>query len=207
MDATERERIVDILGFWFGPWDEQVPVASAVTKRWFGSSKELDDECRARFEPDVIRAATEHYSRWRETAEGSVALVLLLDQLPRNIYRGTRAAFAQDVIAREVTHHAVEQGIHHQLTLPQRLFLYMPLMHSEILEAHDAARTLFGHLLADARAQGSKNLVLYEQAHGSAQKHRAIIERFGRYPNRNAILGRASTREELEFLKQPGSSF
>ena len=207
MDATERERIVDLLGFWFGAWNEKVPVDKHVSQRWFGSSKELDDECRARFEPDVVRAATEHYSRWMETADGSIALVLLLDQLPRNIYRGTRKAFAQDVLARNATHHAVEQGIHLQLTCPQRMFLYMPLMHAESLEAHDAARTLFGHLLADARAQGSANLKIYQQAVEFEEKHRAIIERFGRYPHRNAILDRTSTPEELEFLKLPGSSF
>jgi uncharacterized protein (DUF924 family) len=178
-----------------------------VVKRWFRSSKELDDECRHRFEEDVVRAATEHYSRWMETADGSAALVILLDQLPRNMYRGTPKAFAHDVLAQKVTRHAVEYGMDRQMTLPQRMFLVLPYTHAEHLEAHDAARPLYEALVEDARAAGSARVPLYQQALEYEGKHRAIIERFGRYPHRNAILGRPSTPEELEFLTQPGSSF
>jgi uncharacterized protein (DUF924 family) len=209
MDAAERKRIEEILRYWFGDWDEKVPLAkdSPVARRWFSSTPALDEECRMRFEHDVVFAATEHYSRWMETAGGSAALVILLDQLPRNIHRGAPGAFAQDVMAQKVTRHTLEYGIDRQMTLPQRMFLLSPLMHAEAIEAHRVAEPHYRALVEYARAQGSANVPLYEQALHYAGRHRAIIERFGRYPHRNAILGRESTRDELEFLKQPGSSF
>lgn len=131
---------------------------------------------------------------WRETAQGRLAEIILLDQFSRNIYRDTPAAFAQDPIAVVLAQEAIAAEAHLQLEKPQVGFLLMPFMHSESAAIHAWAEPLF-------RKLGTPD------THDFELRHKAIIDRFGRYPHRNTILGRESTAEELEFLRQPGSSF
>ena len=131
---------------------------------------------------------------WRREPIGRLAEIIVLDQFSRNMYRGTEAAFASDALALALAQEAVASGAGQALTTEERVFLYMPYMHSESKSIHEVAVQLF-------EKNGIGNNHEYEL------RHKAIIDRFGRYPHRNAILGRESTNEELEFLKQPGSSF
>jgi len=131
---------------------------------------------------------------WRATPHGRLAEIIALDQFSRNIHRGTRRAFEADTLALALAQEAVSNKVDDELTQTERTFLYMPYMHSESKQIHAVAETLF----KAKTAEGNYNFEL---------RHKAIIDRFGRYPHRNAILGRASTTEELVFLTEPGSSF
>jgi uncharacterized protein (DUF924 family) len=175
----------DILGFWF---DELAP------KQHFSKDAALDARMRARFGDLLTRAATNGLPDWRADAPGRLAEIILLDQFSRNIHRDTPLAFAQDALALKLARELVAQGEDSALPLAQRVFAYMPYMHSEDLAAHAEALPLF------SQAGLEENLRFL-------RLHTAIIERFGRYPHRNAVLGRLSTPEELAFLQQPGSSF
>lgn len=132
---------------------------------------------------------------WRQTPEGRLAEIIVLDQFPRNMFRNQADAFATDELARQCTRNAVAAGADKALTPQQRAFLYMPLMHSESRADHEEAVRLYS-----SHPELSYNLDF-------ELKHKAIIDRFGRYPHRNAALGRTSTPEEKNFLEQPGSSF
>ncbi len=131
---------------------------------------------------------------WRHEPKGRLAEIIVLDQFSRNMYRGTAVAFASDALALALAQEAVAVGADQALTAEERVFMYMPFMHSESKLIHDVALKLF-------EANGIQNNLDFER------RHQAIVDRFGRYPHRNDILGRASTAEEIEFLKQPGSSF
>ena len=174
-----------VLRFWF---DETRPA------QWWRADPAFDQTVRDRF-ATVHRAALRgELSEWRAQPDGRLAEVVVLDQFSRNLHRGTALAFAADAMALVLAQEAVAGG-HDQALPPQRrLFLYMPYMHSESARVHETTLRLF-------EALGLASNLDYEL------RHKAIVDRFGRYPHRNAILGRASTDEELEFLKQPGSSF
>jgi uncharacterized protein (DUF924 family) len=131
---------------------------------------------------------------WRESASGRLAEIIVLDQFSRNISRDTAKAFSSDLLALVLAQEAVSLDIHHQLNQLERSFMYMPYMHSETLSVHDIAVELY-------KSNGIQSNVEFET------KHRDIIKRFGRYPHRNVILNRQSTKEEIAFLNQPGSSF
>ena len=163
-------------------------------KQHFAKDAALDESIRTRFGPTLEAAARCELFPWRATPEGRLAEILVLDQFSRNVYRDTARAFAQDPLALALAQEAVAGG--HDLPLPpaRRAFVYMPFMHSESKAVHEEALRLFSH------PDLAFNLEF-------ERRHQAIIERFGRYPHRNAILGRASTAEEIEFLQQPGSSF
>lgn len=173
-----------VLQFWF----EEIP-----TSKWWTKDPAFDTEIQERFGELHAQAARCECFDWRSSAEGRLAEVIVLDQFSRNMYRDQPAAFAQDPLALALAQEAVAQGHDQKLTATQRGFLYMPYMHSESLKIHDEAVRLFEGL--------NNNQLDFEH------RHREIIVRFGRYPHRNTILGRVSTPEELEFLKQPGSSF
>jgi uncharacterized protein (DUF924 family) len=190
--ATSEE----ILEHWFGTSELKSKVSPR--KEWFGKDAAFDEELRAKFGADVEKAAAGELVAWREEAPSSVALVLLLDQLPRNLYRGTAQAFATDSKALEVALYALDRQFDQAISPVARWFLYMPLVHSETLTQQQDGQRLFQALAA--RPPSS-------QAIDSAQKHLNIIQKFGRFPSRNEILGRESTAEELEFLKTEGSSF
>jgi uncharacterized protein (DUF924 family) len=183
--APGTARPADVLTFWF---DEIAP------RQWWAAEPAFDAQVRARFAATLAQAARGELHGWRDTVDGRLAEVLVLDQFSRNIHRGTPAAFAQDPMALALAQEAVRAGADAALSPTRRAFLYLPFMHSESLAIHVWAERLY-------RAPG------LEDNHAFELRHQAIVERFGRYPHRNAILGRVSTPEEVEFLKQPGSSF
>lgn len=176
---------LDILKFWF----EQ-----ATPEQWFKKDAAFDRTIRERFTETHRRAACCELFAWRATPQGRLAEIIVLDQLSRNMYRDSPQAFAQDALALALAQEAVARGADQALSPIERNFLYMPYMHSESALIHQQAVPLFEN-------NGIANSLDYEH------RHKAIIDRFGCYPHRNAALGRASTAEELEFLEQPGSGF
>ncbi|WP_372626582.1 DUF924 family protein [Arsukibacterium sp.] len=174
-----------ILDFWF---NEISP------KQWWAKDNQFDQLINERFGDLLQQASRGELYRWRSDAKGRLAEIIVLDQFSRNIHRDTPAAFAQDAMALVLAQEAVAGGALAQLTADERSFLLLPYMHSESPHIHQLAELLYKHHAPDNNYQ-------FEL------KHKAIIDRFGRYPHRNAILGRESTAEELEFLKQPGSGF
>lgn len=174
-----------VLRFWF---EETRPA------QWFAVDPAFDLAVAARFGDVLAAAGRGELDGWRRNAHGRLAEVIVLDQFARNIGRGTPAAFAHDPVALVLAQEAVAAGALAALDEAARGFLLMPYMHSESARVHARAEPLF-------RAHASANTLDYEL------RHRAIIDRFGRYPHRNAILGRESTPEELRFLEEPGSSF
>jgi uncharacterized protein (DUF924 family) len=175
----------ELLSFWF---------SEEVRPKWFDASDAFDAELRERFGSAARQASEGALDGWAATPEGLIALIILLDQIPRNIHRGTPAAFATDARALWLARAAVANGTDRMLTDAQRSFLYLPFMHSEDLAAQEEGMTLYGAL-------GNESALDY------MRRHRDIIARFGRFPHRNDILGRTSTPEEIEFLEQPGSRF
>jgi uncharacterized protein (DUF924 family) len=186
----------EILNFWFGREDE--PGYGEFRNVWFQKDEDFDREVQTRFREDHERAANGDLDEWRDEARSALALVILLDQFPRNIFRGDAQTHATDAKAQEVSEHAIERALDRELPAFQRMFLYMPFMHSESIEAQRRSVELFQRLRDEP---GGPDVVSY------AIGHRDIVERFGRFPHRNDILGRQTTPEEAEFLTQPGSSF
>jgi uncharacterized protein (DUF924 family) len=187
----------DILHFWFGAPGS----ATRGTQRevWFRKDPAFDEEIRRHFLIATEAAARGELDRWQSDRESALALVILLDQFPRNLYRGSPKAFAADAKAREVADAAMARGF--DLTFPscERLFFYLPLEHSEILADQERAVMLFKRLAEDDPARA--------EAVPYALRHHEIIQRFGRFPHRNEALGRESTEAEIAFLKEPMSSF
>ncbi len=174
-----------VLSFWF---DEIDP------KQWWSAEPSFDQLIRDRFLPLLEQATAGELYPWRTTAAGRLAEIIVLDQFSRNVYRNTPQAFAQDGIALVLAQEAVAAGVLNALNPIQRSILLLPYMHSESRHIHLQAERLYQEF---APAENYR----FEL------RHKAIIDRFGRYPHRNAILGRPSTAEELEFLQQPNSSF
>ncbi|MDN3522505.1 DUF924 family protein [Halomonas ramblicola] len=174
-----------VLDFWFG---ELAPA------QWFRKDPALDAEIGRRFGDLPAAARRGELWGWRRSPEGRLAEILVLDQFPRNLHRDSPLAFAGDPVALVLAQEAVARGADRALPVSWRAFLYLPYMHSESLVIHDEARRLFDQ-------PGLEENLRFEH------RHREILERFGRYPHRNAILGRASSAEELAFLERPGSSF
>jgi uncharacterized protein (DUF924 family) len=184
----------EILEFWFGREGE--PGYGEFREAWFRKDPEFDRLIRDRFEPLYEAAAAGDLDGWRENARSCLALVILLDQFPRNMFRGDPQSYATDRKAQEMAQYAVDHALDRELPEFQRMFLYMPFMHSEDLEHQRRSVELFRGL-----GDGETDSSYY------AVRHMEIIERFGRFPHRNEVLGRQTTPEEAEFLTQPGSSF
>ncbi|AIU25930.2 hypothetical protein LV28_04685 [Pandoraea pnomenusa] len=186
-----------VLDFWFGASD--APEFGMARVEWFRKSDAFDEEIRSRFGPLHERALDGELADWAATPPGACALIVVLDQFSRNLYRGQAKAFAGDAQALAVAQRLVEAGDDQRLpTAQHRVFVYLPFEHDESLDSQQRSLALYERL---AKASGLVDNLDY------ARKHAVIIERFGRYPHRNAALGRVSTPEEIEFLKQPGSSF
>lgn len=198
-----EQRAEEILRFWFGAGD------AASRKRWFAPDPAFDAEILDTFAPDMARAARGELAGWVTDPRGALALVILLDQFPRNVHRGTEQAFATDERALAITRDAIATARDRTLSLVERAMLYMPFMHSEDREVQRTSLAVFRALADDAARTGAPPEILdyVRMAQDFAGKHAAIIERFGRYPHRNAVLGRTSTGDEAEFLTQPGSTF
>lgn len=198
MSTGTIARAEDILAFWFGTSDLDEPAREARQKIWFAADPKIDQEIRARFMSDYEQAAAGTLAHWRAAPHTALALILLFDQLPRNMFRGTPRAFATDRLARTVTAQLLAAGHDTRMAPAERMFAYMPLMHSEDIATQHQSVALFAQL---GREHPSFDSSAY------AVRHMKIVERFGRFPHRNATLGRVSTPEEIEFLTQPGSSF
>jgi uncharacterized protein (DUF924 family) len=184
----------DVLDFWYGP------SSSRGTQRpeWFRKDEKFDALIRERFGELLERAARHEMEDWRAEPQSMNALILVLDQFSRNLFRDSARAFAQDAHARECVREAIARGDEAKLLPVQRVFLYMPLEHSESVADQETCLERMRALEAFPETRGFTQW---------AEKHKAVIDRFGRFPHRNAILGRTSTVEETVFLAQPGSRF
>jgi uncharacterized protein (DUF924 family) len=187
-----NHRAAEVLAFWFGEGADY----GRRHKRWFEKQPAFDAVVRQRFLGLYQELAAGR--EWLDSDGERLARILVLDQFPRNMFRGTPQAFAADPLALETARFAVERGDGAVLLPVERLFLYLPFEHSETLEDQERACALSEPLAAFPETH---------DAHRYAVAHRDVILRFGRFPHRNSILGRNSTAEELEFLKQLGSSF
>jgi uncharacterized protein (DUF924 family) len=192
------QRAEEILSFWFGEARDEHAYYEERRVLWFSADPRVDQGIRDLFMADYQLAAERKLMDWQDTPRSGLALIVLLDQFPRNMFRGTPRAFATDPLAREVATRFMRQA-NDQFLLPvERMFIYLPFMHSEDLAHQQQSVTLFQHLAQERDYLGSTSYAL---------RHKEIIARFGRFPHRNAIVGRTSTLEELAFLQQPGSSF
>jgi len=180
MQAVSAQEVLD---FWFGQ----------DRKAWFEKNPAFDEDIRRRFLRLYESAAAGEMAHWMQAPAECLALVVLLDQFPRNLFRGSARAFAADPLARAAARVILENGWDKAMSPDERMFAYLPFEHSESLADQERCCALMRPL--------GKDLLDW------AEKHRAIIERFGRFPHRNAALGRESTPEEADFLKRPGSSF
>ncbi len=184
----------DVLDFWFGPKESR----GAARPEWFRKDEKFDAKIRERFGELHAQASRRGIEPWRNDTASMLALVIVLDQFSRNLFRDDPRAFAQDSHARECCREAIARGDEARLMPCERMFLYMPFEHSEDLDDQCYAIDRMKSLEAFPETKGLTQW---------AEKHEAVIRRFGRFPHRNAILGRESTPEETEFLKQPGSRF
>ncbi|MEM9091595.1 MAG: DUF924 family protein [Cyanobacteria bacterium P01_F01_bin.53] len=190
-----------ILDFWFT--EANAPNYGHYRKAWFIKDDAFDQQIRRQFLSDYEKAAAGENEAWKTQPESAVALLLLLDQFPRNLFRGDPRSFATDPQALSVAQHLVTTGTDKGLIAAHRFFIYVPFEHSENMEHQNQCVALMEELIQDVPdlEEGLKGGLDY------AIRHREVVERFGRFPHRNEILGRASTAEEVEFLKQPGSRF
>jgi uncharacterized protein (DUF924 family) len=193
------ENADQILNFWFGNLTDPQGPYGQQRSVWFKKDAAFDDRIRQRFLPDYERAAAGDYTPWRSQPRSCLALILLLDQVPRNLFRGDARSYATDAEALAVAEAEIAQG-HDQALIPvERLFMYLPLEHSEDLARQQRCVQLFETLVKEAPELASTLDYAY--------RHRDVIARFGRFPHRNHILGRTTTPEEAAFLQQPGSRF
>lgn len=186
----------EVLDFWFGA--PGAPGHGAPRKEWFVKNREFDAQVRERFQDLYAGAVAGELEPWQDHAMGLLALIIVLDQFPRNMFRGQPESFASDAAALRYARRMVERGWDEDLLPVMKSFVYLPFEHSENLAIQKASLQLFENFASDPQLADLSKW---------AQKHYDIISRFGRFPHRNAILGRESTAEEVSFLSQPGSSF
>ena len=195
--------------FWFG---KLPPSAAELRQRmrfWFGGEPSevrarRDDTIRSRFEGLIERAAAGGLDAWADGPRRRLSLILLLDQFPRNIWRGTARAFAHDAQALALTLSGMQSAADAALDVVERIFFYMPMQHAEAREAQDESVAAYRRLRTEAPHDLRE---FFDSSVRSAENHRAIVEQFGRFPHRNALLGRDSTPAELEWLKKGGTAF
>jgi uncharacterized protein (DUF924 family) len=194
-----------VRNYWFGSaLNDAAAVAAQRAQLWWSKNPRVDDEIRQRFESYVIKAGARELDHWGSNPQDRLALILLTDQFPRSIYRDSRKAFAFDSQALSLSRDGIDAGFDRTLHPLQRVFFYLPLEHSESPADQDRSVSLFGQLVEQA---GPDHKPTFQEYLDFALRHRNIIDRFGRFPHRNEVLGRASTEEELSFLQQPGGSF
>jgi uncharacterized protein (DUF924 family) len=193
----------DVLAYWFGDLSNPELVPSTVSL-WFKGGPEVDEEIRRRFGDALEPARRGELDDWAATPRGTLALLVLLDQFPRNVYRDDPRSFASDEHARKIAGIALERDFDQAVFPVESIFFYLPFEHSEALDDQRVAVAKIR--AAQERATGDVHKLFVETV-DYAVRHQQVIERFGRFPHRNKILGRASTPEEEAFLQQPGSSF
>jgi uncharacterized protein (DUF924 family) len=197
--------IEQVLDFWFGACGADGALDPDKKRMWFGGGRRHDAAIRERFGALHERAAGGAlHGEWPRTPPGRLALIVVLDQFSRHIHRGTPAAFAQDAAAQRLAVEGIDLGADRQLVPAQRAFFYLPLEHAEDLELQRLCVRCFDGLARTVAPAWRKD---YDGFLDYARRHLEIIRRFGRFPHRNAVLGRATTPDERRFLKQPGSSF
>lgn len=193
-----HKSIDDILQFWFGQLDEAGLSPADKHRLWFNASAENDRQCRSRFGDRVAQAIAGELEDWRASDAGLIALIVLLDQFTRNIYRDTPAAFSGDPKALALAQATIETGRYQRLPAIHQVFLYLPLEHCEDPGIQDECVTLFEQLSAITGSPQIADFTRYAVA------HRDVIARFGRFPHRNSILGRESSGAELAYLEKHG---
>ena len=186
----------EVLDFWFGR--SHSPEFGKVQNKWFKKDADFDAEILTNFLPQYELAASGQLDSWQDSPENCLALIILLDQFPRNMFRETPQAFATDSKALATAEYAVNNNFDRELLQVQKWFIYLPFEHSENVENQQKSVELFRQLSGETDSDSVIDFAI---------RHLKIIERFGRFPHRNQILGRETTPEEAEFLKQPGSRF
>jgi uncharacterized protein (DUF924 family) len=198
------DSLESVLAFWFGAPGSAAEIAGRQSKLWFGKSPANDQAVIERFAATLTAATAGRLDHWANTPRGRLALVIVLDQFPHHIHRDQPQAFATDPQALTHSLAALDAGEDRRLAPIERVFLYLPLEHAESLAMQEQSVSLYEQLAHEAAAD---ERAVFDGFLDYARKHRDVVARFGRFPHRNAILGRPSTPDELEFLKQPGSRF
>ena len=194
----------NILNFWFAGAAESPAVTAARSEFWFTADDELDREIWQLYGDAVSDAAGGLYDHWVEASFGRLALIILLDQFPRNMYRGTAEVFRHDSRALEIAQQGVAVSQLAGLAIPEQAFFLMPYQHAEDLEVQDAGVALYSAMAEEADPEWREAAAGYRDF---ALQHRDIIAEFGRFPHRNAVLGRTSTEAELSYLEEGGATF
>jgi len=193
-----------IVDLWFGDDLESPRAVSERSGQWFASDPTFDELIRSRFETLPDQALNGDFAEWARTPFSTLALVLILDQFPRNLYRGPSRSFAYDSAAVNISREAIAHSLDHELHPLHAVFLYLPLEHSEDQNLQNQCVSLFRQLVERAPSLLTDQ---FSSFLGYAERHHAVIKQFGRFPHRNSILGRISTPEELEFLHSGGDTF
>jgi len=194
----------EVLNFWFGDKDSMEEINREKSALWWSKNETVDNEIQSKYADLVIKVHSDEMSHWCQSAEGTLASIICLDQFPRNIFRDRPESFQYDSKALRFSKILIEEDKDKQLTPLERVFSYLPFEHSENPEDQIISLSLYDELRQVVPCDVKE---IFDGFYDFAVRHHAIIERFGRFPHRNVILGRRSTKSELEFLKQPGSSF
>lgn len=194
----------DVLAFWFADALQHSAAESEQSKRWFAYDARFDAEILRRFGHLPEQAAAGNLDSWMDAAKTALARLIVLDQFPRNLYRHDSRAFAFDKLASAGAQAAIERGFDKQLHPLQAVFMYLPFEHAEDIDRQDRAVALFEALQERAPAGAESRFARFTDY---ARRHRDVVARFGRFPHRNAMLGRAGTAEELAYLEQGGERF
>jgi uncharacterized protein (DUF924 family) len=194
----------DVLEFWFADAATGPEAIARRNRVWFSGDEPFDRECSERFSATLAAAARGELDHWKESPHGRLALIVLLDQLSRNIHRGTAAAYRQDARALAACREGIECGHDLELSVIERRFFYMPMEHAEDRDVQTLSVQTFEALAEEAREELREQL---EATAGHARQHRDIVERFGRFPHRNAVLGRDCTADEEAYLADDAPRF
>jgi len=204
MEGSISDKEQQILEFWFGILEREDEWDPYKAKLWFEGNPTLDQTIRDTFGLDILKAAAGDYDDWKATPQGTLALIILLDQFPRNVFRGTPQAFQFDSLAQSLVINGIESGLDQKLYPIQRHFFYLPLMHAESLDLQELSLLVFKRLKEEAL---DKNKSYFSSVETYAISHYELIETYGRFPYRNVILNRLNTDAEIEYLKQSTSSY
>jgi len=201
MSKSDIQRVLD---FWFSDSELDSPQLDSRMDRWFGASDALDDRIRREFGTLLENATTGQLDDWTETPKGRLALIILLDQFCRNVYRGTAQAFTHDKKALKIAIEGTMAGDHKQLNAVERMFFFMPLQHAESLKIQEKSVSIFNALAETVPGTLHETFLTAAQF---AELHRDIVAEFGRFPHRNAVLGRKNSSAETAYLAGDTPSF
>lgn len=193
------DRYEEILKFWFGHVEQTIVPSETRARIWFGDSPEVDNDIKQKFSQDLDHAIQGHHVEWEKHPRGQLALIIMLDQFSRHIFRETSKAFAQDDYALSICVQGMSKDEDHHLSLIERVFYYFPLLHSEHVTNQEKSIRAYQQLVELAFPETQ---IIYESFFKFATHHYNIVHRFGRFPQRNVLLGRESTPEETQYLKE-----